>query len=217
MPLAAGLLLVSVHLTVTTVLAESLTHRFDAAVGLWVMTAGVVGVALAYTVSATVPPLPVVGDVLVTVLFANCGVVLAFTIAKQCHEPTVAGTVTSGSTASVTLTRPSGGRDRGLVTRFWIGEVNGGAACTPRWVPGQFRRRGRGGCIRHLLCRRAQLPRDQGRHRRNVAVASVAEPRQPNCLIRGVEQRHDRRRVRLDRLQDGVKKAVQLVVRREHR
>ncbi|MFC7235294.1 MFS transporter [Halosegnis marinus] len=113
----------------------ALSDRLERRTSLMVGSAAVFTVA--YGVLVVVPPLPVVGLVLFTVLFANGGVALAFTVAKERHEPDVAGTVTGvinslGYFGAAVLPSVMGY----VLDAYWTGEVIGGARV---YTPGGYR------------------------------------------------------------------------------
>ncbi|GAB3322115.1 MFS transporter [Haloplanus salinarum] len=83
---------------------------------------------LAYAVLAVVPPFPVVAPVFFVALVANGGVALVFTIGKERHPPSVAGTVTGvvngfGYFGAALLPALLGG----VLDAYWTGETLNGA------------------------------------------------------------------------------------------
>ena len=83
---------------------------------------------LAYAVLAVVPPFPVVAPVFFVALVANGGVALVFTIGKERHSPSVAGTVTGvvngcGYFGAALLPALLGG----VLDAYWTGETLNGA------------------------------------------------------------------------------------------
>jgi sugar phosphate permease len=83
---------------------------------------------LAYAALVLVPPLAVVAPVFFLALLANGGVALVFTVAKERHDPDVAGTITGvvngcGYLGAAVLPALLGG----VLDAYWTGEVLNGA------------------------------------------------------------------------------------------
>jgi sugar phosphate permease len=83
---------------------------------------------LAYAVLVLVPPLVVVAPVFFLALFANGGVALVFTVGKERHDPSVAGTVTGvvngfGYLGAAILPAVLGG----VLDAYWTGGMLNGA------------------------------------------------------------------------------------------
>jgi len=93
-----------------------------------VVVATTVLFTLAYAVLAVVPPFRVVAPVLFVALIANGGVALVFTVGKERHPPSVAGTVTGvvngfGYAGAALLPALMGG----VLDAYWTGETLNGA------------------------------------------------------------------------------------------
>ena len=104
----------------------ALSDRLERRTGLIVAAALVFTAAQVVLIAA--PPLPVVGGVLFLALFANGGVALAFTVAKERHRPAVGGTVTGvvnsiGYFGAAVLPAAMGY----VLDSYWTGEVISGA------------------------------------------------------------------------------------------
>lgn len=104
----------------------ALSDRLDVRTEL--VVAATVAFTAAYAVLLAVPPLPVVGAVLFTALFANGGVALAFTVGKERHPPEVGGTITGvinslGYFGAATLPALMGV----VLDAYWTGETINGA------------------------------------------------------------------------------------------
>jgi sugar phosphate permease len=92
------------------------------------MVASALVFTLAYVALVFVPPLPVVGLALFVALFANGGVALAFTVAKERHRPDVGATVTGvinslGYFGAAMLPSVMGY----VLDAYWTGDVINGA------------------------------------------------------------------------------------------